>query len=99
MATYNDFERRFAQFPDQAPDVLRFASLGTTEQAESWTQFRMDYLKPSGAIGFYYPDIESNPTSGRDLVKEIPGSPSSTCFLGEFAAACQFTSATFNLCT
>jgi len=36
--------------------VLRFASLGTTEQGESGTQFRVDYLKPSGAIGFYHPD-------------------------------------------
>lgn len=56
VATYNDFERRFADFLDQAPDVLRFASLATTEQGESGTQFRVDYLKPSGAIGFYYPD-------------------------------------------
>jgi type III restriction enzyme len=56
VATYNDFERRFAQFLDQASDVLRFASLGTTEQGESGTQFRVDYLKPSGAIGFYHPD-------------------------------------------
>ena len=56
VATYNDFERRFAQFLDQAPDVLRFASLGTTEQGESGTQFRVDYLKPSGAVGFYHPD-------------------------------------------
>jgi type III restriction enzyme len=39
-----------------AKDVLRFASLGTTEQGESGTQFRVDYLKPSGAIGFYHPD-------------------------------------------
>lgn len=56
VATYNDFERRFAQFLDEAPDVLRFASLGTTQQGESNTQFRVDYLKRSGAIGFYYPD-------------------------------------------
>ncbi|HWQ39370.1 MAG TPA: DEAD/DEAH box helicase family protein [Burkholderiales bacterium] len=56
VATYNDFERRFAQFLDKASDVLRFASLGTTEQGESGTQFRVDYLKPSGAIGFYHPD-------------------------------------------
>jgi type III restriction enzyme len=57
VATYNDFERRFAQFLDQkAADVLRFAALGTTEQGESGTQFRVDYLKPSGAIGFYHPD-------------------------------------------
>ena len=36
--------------------MLRFASLGTTEQGESHSQFRVDYLKPSGAIGFYHPD-------------------------------------------
>ena len=57
VATYNDFERRFATFLDsKATDVLRFAALGTTEQGESGTQFRVDYLKPSGAIGLYYPD-------------------------------------------
>lgn len=57
VATYNEFERRFAEFLDKkAGDVLRFASLGTTEQGESGTQFRVDYLKPSGAIGFYHPD-------------------------------------------
>lgn len=56
VATYNDFERRFAEFLDKAKDVVRFASLGTTEQGESGTHFRVDYLKPSGAIGFYHPD-------------------------------------------
>jgi hypothetical protein len=57
VATYNDFERRFAEFLDnKAADVLRFAALGTTEQGESGTQFRVDYLKPSGAIGFCHPD-------------------------------------------
>jgi len=56
VATYNDFERRFAEFLDKASDVRRFAALGTTEQGESGTQFRVDYLKPSGAIGFYHPD-------------------------------------------
>lgn len=57
VATYNDFERQFAMFLDErARDVLRFASLGTTDQGESGTQFRVDYIKPSGAIGFYHPD-------------------------------------------
>lgn len=56
VATYNDFERKFAEFLDRAPDVLRFAALGTTEQGASGTQFRVDYLKPTGAIGFYHPD-------------------------------------------
>ena len=56
VATYNHFERRFAEFLDGAPDILRFAALGTTEQGASGTTFRVDYVKPSGAIGFYYPD-------------------------------------------
>ena len=56
VATYNEFERQFAEFLDGAQDVARFAALGTTEQGESGTQFRVDYLKPSGAIGFYHPD-------------------------------------------
>jgi len=56
VATYNPFEQRFAEFLDKAKDVSRFASLGTTEQGGSGTRFRVDYLKPSGAIGFYHPD-------------------------------------------
>jgi type III restriction enzyme len=56
VATYNDFERHFAEFLDSASDVLRFAALGTTEQGESGSRVRVDYLKPSGAIGFYHPD-------------------------------------------
>ena len=56
VATYNSFERQFAEFLDRSDDVLRFAALGTTEQGSSGTAFRVDYLKPSGAIGFYYPD-------------------------------------------
>ena len=56
VATYNDFEREFARFLGRAPDVLRFAALGTTEQGASGAAFRVDYVKPSGAIGFYYPD-------------------------------------------
>ena len=57
VATYNDFERLFAEFLDKAGDIARFASLGTTEQGNSGTRFRIDYLKPIGAIGFYYPDL------------------------------------------
>lgn len=56
VATYNPFERQFAEFLDRVADVQRFASLGTTEQGESGSQFRVDYLKPSGAVGFYHPD-------------------------------------------
>ena len=56
VSTYNNFERDFAQFLDRARDVLRFGALGTTEQGGSATTFRVDYLKRTGAIGFYYPD-------------------------------------------
>lgn len=56
VATYNDFERDFAKVIDKASDVLRFAALGTTEQGASGSVFRVDYIKPSGAIGFYHPD-------------------------------------------
>ena len=56
VATYNPFERAFARFLDAASDVVRFAALGTTEQGESGTRFRVDYLKSTGAIGFYHPD-------------------------------------------
>lgn len=56
VATYNPFERAFARFLDAASDVRRFAALGTTEQGESGTRFRVDYLKSTGAIGFYHPD-------------------------------------------
>ena len=56
VATYNDFEREFAHFLGRVPDVLRFAALGTTEQGASGAACRVDYVKPSGAIGFYYPD-------------------------------------------
>ena len=55
VATFNDYEKAFAKFLEHSTDVPRFASLGTAEQ-ESGAQFRVDYLKPSGAIGFYYPD-------------------------------------------
>jgi type III restriction enzyme len=77
VATYNDFERRFAEFLDKkATDVLRFASLGTTEQGESGTQFRVDYLKPSGAIGFYHPDwvvVQKTRTGGVNWIIETKG--------------------------
>lgn len=71
VATYNAFERRFAEFLDAAKDVLRFAALGTTEQGESGTQFRVDYLKPSGAIGFYHPDWVAVQKSGTGQVNWI----------------------------
>ena len=43
--------------------MLRFAALGTTEQGDSGTQFRVDYIKSSGAIGFYYLDWVAGQTT------------------------------------
>ena len=70
MATYNDYEKAFARFLDRSPDIVRFASLGTTEQ-ESGTRFRVDYLKPSGAISFYYPDWVAVQKLGKSEVNWI----------------------------
>ena len=53
VATYNDYERAFAEFLEQAEDVLRFAALGATGQGDSSASFRVDYVKKSGAIGFW----------------------------------------------
>ena len=76
VATYNSFERQFAEFLDRADDVLRFAALGTTEQGSSGTAFRVDYLKPSGAIGFYYPDwavVQQTDDGERNWIIETKG--------------------------
>ena len=56
VATYNPFERAFAEFLHGASDVDRFASLGHTEQ-EPATTFRVDYVKANGATGYYFPDF------------------------------------------
>ena len=56
VATYNDFEKRFAEFLEQADDIQRFSALAATEQGSAGVLFRVDYLKASGTIGFYYPD-------------------------------------------
>jgi type III restriction enzyme len=71
VATYNGFERRFSKFLDSVSDVVRFASLGTTEQGDSATKFRVDYLKPSGAIGFYHPDWVVVQKDGKNEVNWI----------------------------
>lgn len=51
VATFNPFETSFGSFLARCKDVRRFAAL-----AETFTRFWVDYMKPSGAIGRYYPD-------------------------------------------
>lgn len=53
---YNEFERTFFEFLNRCSDVLRFASLGTTEQDSSGATFRVDYIRQSSPIGLYSPD-------------------------------------------
>ena len=45
VATYNNFEHSFAAFLDRSGDVVRFAALGTTEQGNSGTVFRIGLSK------------------------------------------------------
>ena len=51
VATFNKFESEFGEFLDKADDVKAFAAL-----AETFTRFSVTYLKPTGAMGLYYPD-------------------------------------------
>lgn len=52
VATYNAFEQYFADWLDRQHDVARFAAL----EAPPAHRFRLDYLKVSGARGWYEPD-------------------------------------------
>ena len=76
VATYNDYEKQFAQFLEKTCcDVPRFAALGTTEQ-DSGTTFHVDYIKSSGAIGFYHPDwvvIQNTPDGEVNWIIETKG--------------------------
>jgi type III restriction enzyme len=49
VATYNDFEERFAEFLDSCSDIEKFAALAG--------KFSIDYLSSRGAIRFYWPDF------------------------------------------
>jgi len=49
VATYNDYEKEFAVFLDEADDITAFAALANI--------FRIDYLSETGAIRNYFPDF------------------------------------------
>jgi type III restriction enzyme len=51
VPVWNDFEAAFAEFLDHAKDVNSFSAL-----AEYNTEFYVNYQKPSGALGQYFPD-------------------------------------------
>jgi type III restriction enzyme len=72
VATFNPFESSFARFlAEKCNDVRRFAAL-----AETFTGFWVDYLKPSGAIGRYYPDwvvVQTTPQGDVGWIVETKG--------------------------
>lgn len=49
---YNELEKGFAKFLEQAEDVTKFAAL-----AETFTKFNIPYLNKKGSQGLYYPDF------------------------------------------
>ena len=49
---YNELEKGFAKFLEQAEDISKFAAL-----AETYTRFNIPYLNKKGSQGLYYPDF------------------------------------------
>lgn len=49
---YNELEKGFATFLEQAEDITKFAAL-----AETYTKFNVPYLNKKGSQGLYYPDF------------------------------------------
>lgn len=49
---YNELEKGFARFLEQASDITKFAAL-----AETYTKFSITYLNRKGSQGLYYPDF------------------------------------------
>ena len=49
---YNELEKGFAKFLEQAEDITKFSAL-----AETYTKFSIPYLNKKGSQGLYYPDF------------------------------------------
>lgn len=49
---YNELEKGFAKFLEQAEDITKFSAL-----AETFTKFNIPYLNKKGCQGLYYPDF------------------------------------------
>jgi len=60
---FNDFEKHFAQFLDQAHDISKFAKL-----AETYTKFSIEYINHKGAISYYYPDFVAEQKKGEEII-------------------------------
>lgn len=62
---YNELEKAFALFLNDAKDITTFAAL-----AETFTQFSIPYLNKKGGQSLYYPDFVA--------VQKLPGGKSTT---------------------
>jgi type III restriction enzyme len=54
---YNQLEKDFAKFLEQAKDISKFTAL-----AETYTKFSISYLNKKGSQGLYYPDFLAEQT-------------------------------------
>jgi type III restriction enzyme len=63
----NDFEQAFVDFCEHAPDVAAFAKNSGPQK------LAIDYLKPDGNVGFYWPDFLIRTTTDRSYVVELKG--------------------------
>lgn len=67
VAVENDFERRFAKFLQDAPDVARFAKL------PSQFGFTIDYMDSAGNLRYYEPDFVAVLKDGSHKLLETKG--------------------------
>jgi len=71
VTVYNDYEKRFAEFLDTRPDIVRWAAL-----AEQFTRFNVTYLNANGALKRYYPDflaVQTTPDGEVSWILETKG--------------------------
>lgn len=60
---YNELEKGFAKFLEQAEDINKFAAL-----AETYTRFNIPYLNKKGSQGLYYPDFVAEQGLGKGKI-------------------------------
>lgn len=85
VACTNGFELAFANFLNACPDVIAFSRL-----CEEKTRFYIEYLKPRGAFGRYYPDfvvVQSRESERRFFILETKGQEDENVQHKDFYAA------------
>lgn len=63
---YNELEKSFALFLDEAKDINKFSAL-----AESFTKFSITYLNQKGGQSLYYPDFIAEQQLGKETINWI----------------------------